>query len=133
MDVIWVVIVLALFVEATTYIFRQADPLLSLRLWISSFHKVLEDLLDCGYCLSFWFTLFTLLFYNCVAEETLKILNFSYCNNLFNFVFCLFIIHRLSGFIHGARDKYLDRSLDKRYINLFDYGLKGDTTDDSAK
>lgn len=131
MNSVWVVLVLSLFVEASTYIFRTADPLIPLRGWLSSLHTVLEDLLDCGYCLSFWVTLVVLSTYNLASTEPLKVLEFSNFSLLLNFIFSLFIVHRLSGFIHGARDKYFDKSLDKRYINLLDYDLKGDTEDDS--
>ena len=136
--VIGLILFATILTEAITQIITKSELFKPIRKFFfkkkeNRFCNWIHELLDCGYCLSFWVTLLVLSVYNLAATEYLILLDFSNFNMLLNFITSLFIVHRLSGFIHGARDKYFDKSLDKRYINILDYSLEGDTDNDSAK
>jgi hypothetical protein len=120
MDILVNLCVLILLVEAITYMIMKAEPLQPLVNGIKELHPYLEDLLSCGYCLSFWVTLIVVSLFQGTAVQPLELFEFTKFSALFNFLIVLPIVHRLSSVLHGGIDKHFDRHLDKRYRGVFD-------------
>lgn len=68
-----------------------------------------EYLLTCGYCFSFWTSLFILILLICYNQEP------HILNGVLNYFFIFFIIQRGSNMVHGAIDRYFDTRKDIRY------------------
>ena len=111
------IVLLSIIVESITYALLKAEVLDKPRDILKSSNIVVEKLLSCGYCLSFWVALFVLVVSNLTLIQTL-ILSLS-LSAYVGFIFCWVLLHRLSNIVHGAIDKYFDRSRDLRYINVF--------------
>jgi hypothetical protein len=110
-------LLVAFIVESITYALLKADLLEKPRDFIKSKSKFLNDLLSCGYCSSFWVSLIVLGHLFLFTSHRFYL--FYELNPTLNFIFCWFVVHRFGNIIHGAIDKYFDRSKDLRYRNIY--------------
>lgn len=106
--------------ESITTIIRKADPIRPAVDFVSSKSNFLRDLLSCGYCLSFWVCLFLTTTVATITSNDVLFFEFNFLNKVLNYSVMLIISHRFSNIIHGAIDKYFDRTYDKRYRSFFD-------------
>lgn len=90
----------SLIVESLVFLFKKSYIFLPVRLLIYKLNfKYLNYLIECGYCLSVWFsTLVTLIFY--IDNSLPNIFN---CDSIL-IIFCILITHRLSNIIHFIID-----------------------------
>jgi hypothetical protein len=71
----------------------------------------IEELVNCGYCVSFWVAVvINLIFYAYVDLYPTIVYNV-----IINFFIVVLIVHRFSNIFHGSIDKYFDASKDIRY------------------
>jgi hypothetical protein len=116
MSILLALLVLALIVEAITYIVLKADLLERPRNYVVEKSAFLRELLSCGYCTSFWVSIVILSSYT-LSGNSIQL--FEMCPYWLNGIFCLLFIHRFSNIIHGSIDKYFDKDKDLRYRSMF--------------
>lgn len=110
----------AVLVESLTFITLKSDLLRPIIDKIRNLHTVLEQLLSCGYCTSFWFTLIVFTSFSYLTVEPITFVNLTTFDSSINYLIGVFLVHRCSNLLHGAIDKYLDKSYDKRYHSKWD-------------
>ncbi len=109
LDIIYILFISIIIVEAITEVIIKSVIFNGPRNFFIKRSEFFAYLLTCGYCFSFWATVFVL----CLLGifEGLPILFDSYLN-----IFVLFfIIQRGSNMWHGAIDRYFSTSKDNRY------------------
>jgi len=105
-------VLVSLLIESLTSLLLKADILNRPRNFLIERSSFLQELLSCGYCFSFWISLFLLsLVYLSRQEIPLAITFIPFIDFFLNVI----IFHRLSNIWHGMIDKYFDKYYDKRY------------------
>jgi hypothetical protein len=110
-------ILLVILTEALTQLVVKASIFENLRNFLSLKSKFLTELLSCGYCFSFWASLFfNLIFF--LSDMPLLKFDFGILSWLLNLLFSVILVQRLSNYLHGVSDRFFDTAKDVRYTNF---------------
>lgn len=106
------ILAISLLVESITQILIKSLILQDIRVFLLK--KINNEkftyLLSCGYCSSFWIATLLNLIGNYLSVSIILV-----DSKIINITILILITHRLSNIIHGAIDKYFDKSYDIRY------------------
>lgn len=99
----------AVFVEGVTELICKSRIFSSFRLWLSSRHPFLKELIQCGYCTSVYIS-----FLSTIPWSIYICMLYSYWLFPLAVLLGTVFFHRLSNYLHNANDKYLDKFYDNR-------------------
>jgi hypothetical protein len=106
-----IIIVSSIVVESITELIIKSFIFNKIKSFFISKSVFLEYLLSCGYCFSYWATLFIMILLKTFNHLPILL------DSPLNYLFIFFIIQRGSNIVHGSVDRYFDTRKDIRYNN----------------
>lgn len=113
-EIIIILLISGFITESITKVVVSSVIAEPIRLFIDSRSEFFGELVNCGYCFSFWISLIS-----CLTLIYLGILPVLVNTIVINFIIVLLLIQRLSNIIHGAIDKYFEKNVRQEHLVNF--------------
>jgi len=110
MDQLIILFLLVVLTEATTQLVTKSTIFYKFREIIEKKSEFFGELFTCGYCFSVWASIFWNLVFH-LLEISIILVDYWFIN----FFISVIVVHRLSNYLHGFSDRFLDTRKDIRY------------------
>ncbi len=108
------ILFLVIIIEAMTNVLVKGDIFTNFRSKIYNYSEFLGKLVLCGYCFSFWVSFIICFLCFSLHVQLISIFNIPFLDFIAN----VFILQRMSNYLHGISDRFFDTRKDIRYNKL---------------